>query len=317
MATINYKENGEWKELAIGGGGGSIAVDSELSPTSKNPVQNKVITEALSDKANSRFLYIGDTQEECEYNLETIRLLDEGFTGCLFAAGTEDAPITMLFTTYKKEDGQWRLPLTFVDLAGSSDMYMYFEESGKMNMNLQDAFYATLNVNKNAGTEHVKKVISHYTNHTVTHMDLVTIAKMLPISNGALYLTWECEFDSAGKPLRVYASYNEGGMNHIDVFDLDGSLIRTVALPLTLHINGSNGDYVALSEYGKFLILKGDFVVHGSSSYHQPLSVKFADENNELIWYITILDDLEFVTYRLAPNGEMTFSSKTSLTTTN
>ena len=33
--------------------GGSITVDSELSPTSENPVQNKVIYEALADKQDS------------------------------------------------------------------------------------------------------------------------------------------------------------------------------------------------------------------------------------------------------------------------
>ena len=38
---------------AIGGGsgGGSITVDSALSATSENPVQNKVIKAALDDKA--------------------------------------------------------------------------------------------------------------------------------------------------------------------------------------------------------------------------------------------------------------------------
>lgn len=44
MATIKYKENGEWVELSIGGGG-SITLDSEMSDTSTNAVQNKVIKE--------------------------------------------------------------------------------------------------------------------------------------------------------------------------------------------------------------------------------------------------------------------------------
>ena len=35
------------------GGGGSVTVDDELSTTSENPVQNKVITNALSDKADA------------------------------------------------------------------------------------------------------------------------------------------------------------------------------------------------------------------------------------------------------------------------
>lgn len=36
-----------------GGGGGSVTVDSEMSSTSTNPVQNKVIKGALDAKANS------------------------------------------------------------------------------------------------------------------------------------------------------------------------------------------------------------------------------------------------------------------------
>ena len=40
-----------WKSLGSGGGG-SIVVDSQLSTTSTNPVQNKVITSALNNKAN-------------------------------------------------------------------------------------------------------------------------------------------------------------------------------------------------------------------------------------------------------------------------
>ena len=44
--------NGEKTELyaPTGGGGTSVTVDSELSTTSENPVQNKVITQALNEK---------------------------------------------------------------------------------------------------------------------------------------------------------------------------------------------------------------------------------------------------------------------------
>lgn len=46
--------NGEKTELyaPTGGGGTTITVDSELSATSENPVQNKVITQALNEKSN-------------------------------------------------------------------------------------------------------------------------------------------------------------------------------------------------------------------------------------------------------------------------
>lgn len=36
-----------------GGGGGTVTVDSELSSTSRNPVQNRVIFSALSEKAGT------------------------------------------------------------------------------------------------------------------------------------------------------------------------------------------------------------------------------------------------------------------------
>ena len=50
MATINYKDpaSGQWVEIPTGGS--SVTVDSSFSYTSENPVQNKVITNALDRK---------------------------------------------------------------------------------------------------------------------------------------------------------------------------------------------------------------------------------------------------------------------------
>lgn len=47
MATINYKDpvSGQWVEIPTG-----VTVDSALSSTSENPVQNKVINSALNGK---------------------------------------------------------------------------------------------------------------------------------------------------------------------------------------------------------------------------------------------------------------------------
>lgn len=54
MATINYKDpaSGNWVEIPTGGGS-SVTVDSSLSSTSENPVQNKVINSALNGKQAS------------------------------------------------------------------------------------------------------------------------------------------------------------------------------------------------------------------------------------------------------------------------
>lgn len=54
MATIKYKDptTNQWVEIPVGGGS-SVTVDSALSSTSENPVQNKVITSALNDKVST------------------------------------------------------------------------------------------------------------------------------------------------------------------------------------------------------------------------------------------------------------------------
>lgn len=50
IATINGKSLLDGGNITIEGGGSSITVDTELSATSTNPVQNKVINSALSNK---------------------------------------------------------------------------------------------------------------------------------------------------------------------------------------------------------------------------------------------------------------------------
>jgi len=70
MATLKYKDkDGTIKKIEIpsGGGGTSIEVDSELSETSENPVQNKVITTELNkkieiDNESSEAIWIEGTQ---------------------------------------------------------------------------------------------------------------------------------------------------------------------------------------------------------------------------------------------------------------
>lgn len=57
-----YKD-GTWYSVA-GSGGGSIDVDDELSLSSINPVQNKIITSALADKASVTFRDWSATQSE-------------------------------------------------------------------------------------------------------------------------------------------------------------------------------------------------------------------------------------------------------------
>lgn len=50
IKTINNQSLLGSGNIDISGGGGTISVDAELSTTSENPVQNKVITQAINDK---------------------------------------------------------------------------------------------------------------------------------------------------------------------------------------------------------------------------------------------------------------------------
>lgn len=53
VPTADGNDGWSWQAQQGGGGGGSVTVDTALSATSTNPVQNKVITAALNDKADS------------------------------------------------------------------------------------------------------------------------------------------------------------------------------------------------------------------------------------------------------------------------
>ena len=52
-SSYNTSDSGPSGSSPSGGGGGTIDVDSALSTTSTNPVQNKVITAALAGKAST------------------------------------------------------------------------------------------------------------------------------------------------------------------------------------------------------------------------------------------------------------------------
>lgn len=305
MATIKYKENGEWQELAIGGGGGgSIAVDEALSLTSENPVQNKVITKELSDKVNLRFIYAGETQEERDYNLETLRLLDEGFAACLYLKDTE---MSIPCISYVKVDNQWRFDIA---LTATSSLYLYFDEDGVVQGNLNDLLREVLSVNKNVDTEHVKKVISYYSDMWTSHAEFYTIAKTLSHSDGALYIAWSCDFDSDGTPLRVYADYTRYGLNEVDVYNVNGSRLGSVTFPLSFSINSTNYNYASFKPLCDLHMQRGEFTIaeyNGSIfTVYRPISAEFVYENNTQYWMITIFKNSEFVTYRLGPDGRLT-----------
>ena len=66
--TLNQSVN-ETIELDAGGGGGSITVDSVMSSTSENPVQNKVIYVALNNKQDTSNLVtsISSSSTDAQY----------------------------------------------------------------------------------------------------------------------------------------------------------------------------------------------------------------------------------------------------------
>lgn len=79
MPVLKVRVNGEWIEVSTGSGGGgsggSTTVDSSLSTTSRNPVQNRVVTSAIN-KLNE---LVGSTSVTDQINaaLASLRNLEE------------------------------------------------------------------------------------------------------------------------------------------------------------------------------------------------------------------------------------------------
>lgn len=68
----------DWVKAHGGGGGGSITVDDFLSLISENPVQNKIITEALNEKLSAE-----DAENIISANEATIVDIAQAITGLI------------------------------------------------------------------------------------------------------------------------------------------------------------------------------------------------------------------------------------------
>ena len=132
-------------ESGESGGGSSgesvtIEVDDTLSLESTNPVQNKVVTEALEGKSNKRFIYFGDSEEELNYNLETLSLLEgENAPDIYVAEG-----MMFQFSVNANEQpcfisvSMWSLYLQYLPGMSINDIYITIGSTGLAEMHTPD-----------------------------------------------------------------------------------------------------------------------------------------------------------------------------------
>lgn len=90
--------------MQAGGGGGSITVDSELSETSTNPVENRVITAALKSVGYGLYFIIHvepnrDEESESQYNI------DKTFDEISQALLSDKIPV-MIYRDVDEESGE-------------------------------------------------------------------------------------------------------------------------------------------------------------------------------------------------------------------
>lgn len=76
IKTINNQSLLGSGNIDISGGGGTIAVDAELSTTSENPVQNKVITNAMVGKKFGTSEVFNDYNDNKTYKYEGVRVIN-------------------------------------------------------------------------------------------------------------------------------------------------------------------------------------------------------------------------------------------------
>ena len=94
-------DTGRWREFSSGGGG-SVTVDDELSATSTNPVQNKVIKGALDSKANTADLAAVATSNDYE-DLDNLPAVPEKTSDLNNDSGFIDNTVANLVNYYTKQ----------------------------------------------------------------------------------------------------------------------------------------------------------------------------------------------------------------------
>lgn len=308
------------EELPSGGtgsSGDSIAVDSALSLESTNPVQNKVLTEALEGKTDFRYLYQGANEEEKAYNLETLRMLNAGFKGDVIMTMGEDGFAVVTTVSYSN-DGQWRFILIELLLLGGLTTYYYIDETGVLQIYfdesaIQGTLYNTVMFPFPLNNDHRKVIVDKLINTNTIQAQMYTIAKLKGHNNGSIYFAWEAVFDDDMNALGVYAYYYDNGIC-IDCINLDGSIASKIQLPIRV---GNPSVYNVQNDLGYRFLKWGDrnviVKVDSTAEYH-PISIKQVEEYDSSKGYlITILRDLKLETYLFLPDGSFTLNSETDL----
>lgn len=148
--TATYKGNEIATKADITGGGSNITVDSELSDTSTNPVQNRIIKRNLDDKwdVNSETLEINTTQA---YPLKITNTGDSRFNVGL-------GPTGMYISS---AGGQIRANPLRIEFRNKDSTYMYIapllDGSGTVQISLTN-IYGAITSTKNIATEDYVRV---------------------------------------------------------------------------------------------------------------------------------------------------------------
>lgn len=135
IKTINNQSLLGSGNIDISGGGGTITVDAELSETSTNPVQNKIITGALSNKQNKITLSDTVAMDQVSVNSVIVR----GKDGAGFISRGNG--------TIKVSDGDSTTPIEVTNLKdGTSDS----SAVNKKQLDTKQNKFATLNSTTNS-----------------------------------------------------------------------------------------------------------------------------------------------------------------------
>ena len=323
--AVSNKVIKEYVDNAVansGGGGGSIAVDDALSLESTNPVQNKVLTEALEGKVNKRFIYFGDSEEELNYNLETLSLLGSADAAELYTA----EGMVFQFSVDANEQpcfisvSMWGLYLNYVPGISINDIYITIGSTGLVEMHTPD--YTALGnpisvpsgeILNGMGSDWVNLVIE---NGEADWSPLPLKSIMNSNDSGSSWIlpnTIKVVKESGVATGVDFYYYEAGGKGGIIRFGLDGNIQDFFLVPIAINSTDDSTSSSVIAQRKLAYNLGAE--IDGCTTLKKVVSSGYHEGSGTALncYEYTILDGTSLKVWRLWQDGYLALKSTTSL----
>ena len=140
--TVSIEEGADgtphfvFKDFGGAGGSGTVFVDTQLSETSENPVQNKVVTQALREKATKSEIPTKTSQLQNDSNFATQKYVDDSISGIGGGGGGSSAKTFSLTanvgSTYNESLNKGYVVVVYINTEGEiKEEYINWTDESK------------------------------------------------------------------------------------------------------------------------------------------------------------------------------------------